>query len=269
MDAKAAVFYGYGINCDYETEYALRIAGAQANRVHIYDVIANPKMLEEFNLLAFPGGFSYGDDIGSGKVLANKMKFKLKEQIEQFVNEGKLVIGICNGFQIVVKMGLLPYNDFVQKATLTFNHSGKFEDRWVYLKINQKSPCVFTRDMDELMLPVRHGEGKFITDDDTLNDLILKNLLVMQYVNTHNELGAYPYNPNGSMLNIAGICNEKGNVFGLMPHPEAYNTVLNNPFWPNIKNSENYKNYINNTDNLKGPGIRIFENAVSYLNERF
>lgn len=257
---KSAVLYGYGINCDYETEYALRVAGADAKRVHIHELMEQPKILEDFNLIAFPGGFSYGDDLGSGKVLANKMKFRLREYLSDFVKQGKLVIGICNGFQILVKMGLLPYNDFQQKVTLTFNESGKFEDRWVYLKINRRSPCVFTRDISGLMLPVRHGEGNFITDELVLKDLNTKNMIVMQFVNEKDELAGYPYNPNGSMLNIAGICNESGNVFGLMPHPEAYNMMFNNPYWTSVK------------DRIKdwnGSGIKIFENGVRYLKEKF
>lgn len=258
--AKAAVLYGYGINCDYETEYALRASGADARRVHVHELIQNPGMLGDFNLLAFPGGFSYGDDLGSGKVLANKIRFKLKGPVQEFVRQGKLVIGICNGFQMIAKMGLLPYNDFEQKATLTFNDSGKFEDRWVYLKINQKSPCAFTKGISGLMLPVRHGEGKFVTDGATLKDLISKNMAVLQYVNEKDELAGYPYNPNGSMLGIAGICNEQGNVFGLMPHPEAYNIMANNPFWPGVK--DRIKDW-------KGSGMKVFENAVAYLNEKF
>lgn len=258
--AKAAVLYGYGINCDYETEYALRASGADARRVHVYEMMQNPGMLGDFNLLALPGGFSYGDDLGSGKVLANKIRFRLKEHVQEFVRQGKLVIGICNGFQMIAKMGLLPYNDFEQKLTLTFNDSGKFEDRWVYLKINQKSPCVFTRGISGLMLPVRHGEGKFVTDGATLKDLVSKNMVALQYVNEKDELAGYPYNPNGSMLGIAGICNEQGNVFGLMPHPEAYNIMANNPFWPGVKDR---------ITDWKGSGMKVFENAVAYLNEKF
>lgn len=259
-NAKAAVLCGYGINCDYETEYALRASGADAKRVHAHEIVENPKILGNFNLLAFPGGFSYGDDIGSGRVLANKIRFKLKEQMQDFVKQGKLVIGICNGFQIIAKMGLLPYNDFEQKATLTFNDSGKFEDRWVHLKINQKSPCAFTHGMSGLMLPVRHGEGKFVTNEAVLKDLVSKNMITMQYVNEKDELAGYPCNPNGSILNIAGICNEQGNVFGLMPHPEAYNAITNNPYWTGVKDR---------ITDWKGPGLRIFENAVFYLNEKF
>ncbi len=258
--AKAAVLTGYGINADYELEHALAASGAEAKRLHINELINNPALLDDYNLLAFPGGFSYGDDLGSGKVVANKFRFKLKDKVMDFVKQGKLVIGICNGFQVIAKMGLLPYNDFEQKVTLTFNDSGKFEDRWVYVKINCRSPCVFTKGIDGLMLPVRHGEGKFVAPGSVLKDLSDKSMIAMQYVNEKDEFAGYPYNPNGSVLNIAGICNEQGNVFGLMPHPEAYNIMANNPYWPNVK--DRIKDW-------KGSGMKIFENAVAYLNEKF
>ncbi|MDD5337521.1 MAG: phosphoribosylformylglycinamidine synthase I [Candidatus ainarchaeum sp.] len=260
MNKTAMVLYGYGINCDYETEYALKAAGFEAKRVHVHDAIKNPGLLQDFNLLAFPGGFCYGDDLGSGKVLANKMKFRMREEMGAFVNQGKLVLGICNGFQMIAKMGLLPYNEFVQKTTLGANASGKFEDRWVYLKINQKSPCIFTKGISELMLPVRHGEGNFIAGPEALNDIVKKNMVALQYVNRAGELAGYPFNPNGSMLNIAGICNEKGNVLGLMPHPEAYNSVTNNPYWTGFRDR---------ITDWKGAGLRVFENAAQYLDEKF
>ncbi len=257
---KAAVLTGYGINADYELEYALRASGAEARRLHIHELMDSPKMLDDFNLLAFAGGFSFGDDLGSGKVVANKFRFRLKDQMMDFVKQGKLVIGICNGFQMIAKMGLLPYADFSQKVTLSFNDSGKFEDRWVYLKMNQKSPCVFTQGIGGLMLPVRHGEGKFISDGATLKDLAAKNMVAMQYVNERDEFAGYPYNPNGSAMNIAGICNPEGNVFGLMPHPEAYNAMTNNPFWPGVRER---------ITDWKGSGMKIFENAVSHINGKF
>lgn len=258
--ASAAVLYGYGINCDYETEHALHATGSTVERLHVGEIIANPRLLEKFNLLAFPGGFSYGDDLGSGKVLANKVRFRLKEEMLDFVNAGKLVIGICNGFQMLVKMGLLPYSDFVQRATLTFNQSGKFEDRWVYLKINQNSQCMFTKNLAGIMLPVRHGEGSFMADQKLLDEMAARNMVVARYVNEKNELAGYPYNPNGSMMNIAGICNESGTVFGLMPHPEAYNSVVNNPYWTSVR--ERIKDW-------NGTGMKIFENAAAYMEEKF
>ena len=260
MKTRAAVLYGYGINCDYETKHAIESAGGIAERVHVHELLEKPKMLDGFNMLAFPGGFSYGDDLGSGRVVANKMKFGLSEELGEFVKAGKLVIGICNGFQMIVKMGLLPYADFEQKATLVFNDSGKFEDRWVFLKANPKSKCIFTRGITDLMLPVRHGEGKFMASAQVLNDIVMKKMFALGYVNEHGEEAGYPYNPNGSLLNIAGICNGEGNVFGLMPHPEAYNSMTNNPYWTRAK--EGLKDW-------KGAGMKVFENANAYIEEKF
>ena len=254
--AKALILSGYGINCEHESRYAFEKSGGVADIVHINRIIENPKMLEEYNLLVFPGGFSFGDDLGSGKVFANKLKYRLHDPIKDFVNSNKLVIGICNGFQMLVKLGILPSADFRQKVTLAANDSGKFEDRWVFLKINQASPCLFTTGMDYLLLPVRHGEGKFIAPDDVMKEIEEKNLIAMQYVDRYGKPADYPYNPNGSMQNIAGICDETGGIFGLMPHPEAFNIPQNCPYWPfgGVKDAS---------------GLKIFKNAVKYLTEKF
>ncbi len=260
--AQACVLYGFGINCDLETQFALQKAGAHAERVHVNDLITGERKLDEFHLLAFPGGFSFGDDLGSGKVLANKFKFRLKGELEKFVKEGKLVIGICNGFQSIVKLGLLPAlegNYFSQQATLTFNESGKFEDRWVHLKFNSRSPCVFTKGMDTIYLPVRHGEGNFIAREKELKEITGKNLFAAQYCSPEGELAGYPFNPNGSMQNIAALCDESGRVFGMMPHPEAFTHYTNHPRWAR---GEADKWRCQNDG--EGPGIQIFRNAVQY-----
>ncbi|MCZ7400347.1 MAG: phosphoribosylformylglycinamidine synthase subunit PurQ, partial [Candidatus Methanoperedens sp.] len=165
MNPKALILTGYGINCDMETQHAFKLAGAEAERVHLTDLINGARKLSEFHILAFPGGFSFGDDIASGKVLANMIKYNLGGQVREFIDAGKLIIGICNGFQAMVKMGLLPAFDgdySMQDVTLTFNDSGRFEDRWVHLKTNKNSKCVFTKGIDGMYLPVRHGEGKFV-----------------------------------------------------------------------------------------------------------
>ncbi len=254
--ATALVLTGYGINCERESKYAFEKSGGVADIVHVNAVIENPKLLEDYNLLFFPGGFSFGDDLGSGKVFANKMKYKLFDPIREFVNSKKLVIGVCNGFQVLVKLGVLPVPDFQQRATLAANDSGKFEDRWVFLKVNQQSPCLFTTGMDYLLLPIRHGEGKFIAPDKTLSEIREKNLAALQYVDRYGKPADYPYNPNGSIDGIAGICDETGGIFGLMPHPEAFNMPQNCPYWPlgGVK---------------EAMGLRIFKNAVKYLNESF
>ncbi|MBU0586568.1 phosphoribosylformylglycinamidine synthase subunit PurQ [Candidatus Micrarchaeota archaeon] len=260
MKAKAAVLYGYGINSDYETVYSIQAVGGTAERVHVHDIVNDPKLLEQYGMVVFPGGFAHGDDLGSGKVMANKFRFKLKENMLDFVNNGKLVLGICNGFQMIIKMGLVPYSDFEQRATLMANDSGKFEDRWVFMKMNQNSPCIFTKGIDMLMTAVRHGEGKLYADSLVLNDIVSKELVAATYVNERGEIAGYPYNPNGSLLNIAGICNPKGTVFGLMPHPEVHNCVVNNPYWTHIKDD---------VRDWRGSGLKIFDNAVRYLEEKF
>lgn len=256
METRALVLYGYGINCEQESKIAVERAGGTASIKHINELIEKPDLLDNFNFLIIPGGFAFGDDLGSGKVFANKMKFKLHDQLLRFINDAKLVAGICNGFQALVKMGLLPVPNFEQKVTLTGNDSGHFEDRWVILKINKNSPCVFTKDIEYLMAPVRHGEGKFIPkDDQVLREIVDGNLHCAQYVDEKGQMGGYPWNPNGSILNIAAICDKSGRVFGMMPHPEAFTDITNNPYWT--------------TGHVKeAQGIKIFKNAVDYIKEK-
>jgi len=256
MQLKALVLSGYGINCEAESKYCVETAGGAADIVHINTLIDKPKLLEDYNLLFIPGGFSFGDDLGSGKVFANKMKFRLSDDLLDFVNAGKLVLGICNGFQVMVKMGILPEPDFQQRVTLTANDSGHFEDRWVALRANENSPCVFTKGVKTILLPVRHGEGKFVAkDEQVLKMLAEQNRIVFQYVDERGKPGGYPYNPNGSQLNIAGICDASGRIFGMMPHPEAFNIVQNCPYWTTglIKEAQ---------------GLRIFRNAADYWKDK-
>ncbi|MFH0835645.1 MAG: phosphoribosylformylglycinamidine synthase I [Candidatus Micrarchaeota archaeon] len=250
---KACILTGFGINCDYETAAAFVKAGARAERVHLNDLIARSKQLEDFEILAFPGGFSYGDDLGSAKVWANKFSQNLHDEFIEFVNAGKLVIGICNGFQALVKMGALPALDgdyASQQATLTFNDSGRFEDRWVSLKALE-SKCVWTRGIESLDVPVRHGEGKFVASDDVLKKLAGNKQIVFQYAKENEPTQDYPENPNGAMNAIAGICDPSGRVFGLMPHPEAFTINELHPHWTRKQPN--------------GNGSKIFENAVSYV----
>jgi len=256
MQLKSLILSGYGINCEAESKHCVEKTGGLADIMHINTVIERPSTLENYNMLFIPGGFCFGDDLGSGKVLANKMRFKLPEHLLDFVKEDKLVLGICNGFQVLVKMGLLPEPDFHQRVTLTFNDSGHFEDRWVALKANEKSPCVFTKGIGRILLPVRHGEGKFIANDEKImKSLADNNQIALQYVDENGKLGAYPYNPNGSQMNIAGICDRSGRIFGMMPHPEAFNIVQNCPYWTSglIKEAQ---------------GLRIFQNAAQWIKEK-
>lgn len=257
MAVRALVLTGFGINCDAETQVALSRAGAKAERVHLNDLIAAPDHLHEYHILAIPGGFSFGDDVASGKILANRLRYRLGEPLRQFVADGKLAIGICNGFQVMVKMGLIPALDglFQQEVTLTHNASGRFEDRWVYLQTERTSPCVWTNGITMLELPVRHGEGRFIARDETIMaELKKRGLIALRYCRPDGAPagGAYPANPNASADDIAGICDVTGRLFGLMPHPEAYIERAQHPRATRERLSD------------EGAGLRVFRNAVTF-----
>lgn len=238
---KALILRAAGINCNSETEQAFRMAGADTEQVHVNELISGEKNLSDYHALAIPGGFSYGDYVAAGTILANQLSTRLKNQIDEFVEKGKIIIGICNGFQVLVKMGLLPGEGM--KATLTNNDSGKFECRWVKLVSAGESPL--TRGIDELSVPVAHGEGKFVTDD--LSRLEENKQIIFKYSSSD-----YPENPNGSMGDIAGITNREGNVIGLMPHPERHLTCDNHPEWQR-------RNYCRS-----GEGLELFRNVVEY-----
>lgn len=257
---RALVLTGYGINCDYETADAFSRAGAEATRVHLNDVIANPAMLKDDQILAVPGGFSFGDDVASGKILANRLRYKLGDALKQFVAEGKLLIGICNGFQVLVKMGMLPMldGDFRQEVTLTHNDSGRFEDRWVNLQATQNTHCVWVKGLDQLELPIRHGEGKFIPrDSGVLDTLRSRGMVALRYCHADGRAaqGQFPANPNGSIDDVAGICDATGRVFGLMPHPEAHTERTHHPRWTREDRPG------------EGIGLRVFRNAVEYVRQ--
>jgi phosphoribosylformylglycinamidine synthase I len=255
------ILTGYGINCDYETQFAFTMdrVGGDAKRVHINDLIEGLDSLEKYHILVFPGGFSFGDDIAAGKVLAQKFEYGLGAQLEQFIHDGKLIMGVCNGFQAMVKMRLLARLDRGQRqdVTLTFNDSGRFEDRWVYLKVNPDSPCVFTRGIKSLYLPVRHGEGKIVpADEDVYSRLLRNEQVVAQYCDAEGrtECG-YPANPNGSVGGIAAICDPTGRIFGMMPHPEGYIARTQHPRWTREELPQ------------EGQGVQVFRNAVEYARE--
>ncbi len=253
---KALVLLTAGTNCDLETEYALNLAGAQAEKVHINDFIAKKRKLKEYQILTIPGGFSFGDDIAAGKVLANKIKFKLEKQIESFVKDKKPVIGICNGFQVLVKLGFLPdiYKKLDQEVTLAINNTGKFEDMWIYLKANKRAKCIFTEGIDKVIyLPIAHGEGRFISKDQSIDNIIKKqNLIVFQYCSSSGNIN-FNSNPNGSENNIAGICNTGGTILGMMPHPERFITKHQHPRWTREDLPD------------EGDGLLIFKNTVNYV----
>ena len=257
MAVRALILTGFGINCDAETKVAFDRAGAAADRVHLNDLIDAPGRVRDYQILAIPGGFSFGDDVASGKILANRLRYKLGDALRRFVDDGKLAIGICNGFQVMVKMGLLPANEelFRQDVTLTHNASGRFEDRWVYLRANPNSPCVWTRGLDVFELPVRHGEGRFLARDAaTLRAIHERGLIALKYCGADGAPadGAYPANPNASVDDIAGICDASGRIFGLMPHPEAFTERMHHPRATRERLPD------------EGVGLRLFRNAVEY-----
>ena len=270
---KALVLSGYGLNCDHETAYAFELAGAEAVRVHINSLIDGSVGLDNFQILAFVGGFSWGDDHGAGVIQAVRMKTNLGDKILEFVGKGNLVIGICNGFQTIVNLGLLPGFDgeefdktgMARSVALTFNDCGNFRDDWMQLKVNQSSPCVFTKGFDEIELPVRHGEGKFYSDQVTIQRLIKNNQVVIQYALRDGSPaeGKFPFNPNGSVYDIAGICDPTGRIFGLMPHPEAFNHATNHPDW--TRNREIMKRQGKKPDLNLTTGIRMFKNGVDFI----
>ena len=230
------VVTGYGINADEELALAFRMAGADARSVHAGDLVADPGLIGAFRILALPGGFSFGDHLGSGKVLAHLFRRTLRPALEGFVASGGLVIGICNGFQVLVKMGLLPNlsSRWEPEVSLVHNESGVFEDRWVRVVFDPASPCVWTRGLSAMDVPVRHGEGRFVAADDrVLAELDAAHLAAARYAPRDGGAGpaAYPDNPNGSTDGIAGITDRTGRIFGLMPHPEAFLFPENHPEW--------------------------------------
>ena len=268
LKPKALVLYGYGLNCDWETQFALHKAGAEAVRVHTSDLLANPAMLWDYHLLAVPGGFSWGDEHGAGVILALRLKMALGQALQEFVQAGRLVIAICNGFQVLVNLGLLPNlpgREGERLVALIPNDCGNFRDAWVHLKVNPNSPCVFTRGLDSLELPVRHGEGKFYADADILSTLQSLGQIVLQYALPTGALagGRFPDNPNGSALDIAGICDATGLVLGLMPHPEAHIAPFQHPAWTADK--ETYRRQGLPYPEEDRAGLTIFKNAVNYL----
>jgi len=266
---KAIVLTGNGTNCEMEMAYGCKLGGFdQVDIVHISELMYGERKLNDYHFLNLPGGFLDGDDLGAAKANANRIKHavikgtgeQLFDHFVRFIERGGLILGVCNGFQLMVKLGLLPGFDreyTTQWVTLTFNDSGKFEDRWVHLRMNSKSHCVFTQGIERLSLPVRHGEGKFmVKDEGVLKRLHTRSQVVMQYsTNDYREWTAeYPLNPNGSVDGIAGICDESGRLLGMMPHPEAYLHYTNHPQWTRT-----------HSQGEEGMGVTIFRNAAHYV----
>lgn len=261
--ANVLVLTGYGINCDEETKFAFEKAGANADIAHVNDLIDGRKRLSDYRILAFPGGFSYGDDTGSGNALANKIKNHLWSELEKFVEWDNLVIGICNGFQVLVNLGLLPALDGYGKrqAALVHNDSARYLDRWVDLRFSGKSPWV--RGIERLSLPIAHGEGKFFAEPAVLKQLVANSQIAAKYIEgeicKHQNLEA---NPNGALEDIAGITDKTGRIIGMMPHPERAITFTHLPHWTLLK--EKFRREGKPLPE-EGPGLQIFRNAVEYF----
>lgn len=251
---KTIVLRAPGTNCDAETVFAFEQAGSEVDLVHVNRLIRHELKLAGYQILVIPGGFTYGDDIAAGKVLANELQLKLGEDIRRFFEAGGLILGICNGFQVLVKAGFLPdpHRNGHSQVTLAANDSGKFECRWVNLAVNKESPCVFTNGMESMYIPVAHGEGKFVAAPEILPDINV----VVRYTDEQGDVEAgYPHNPNGSAGNIAGICDSSGRIFALMPHPERHIRGIQHPQWTRL----GAKQY--------GDGFPIFQNAVKWVQQ--
>jgi phosphoribosylformylglycinamidine synthase I len=248
---KTLILRAPGTNCDQETAFAFEQAGAVTSLVHVNRLINREEKLADYQIMVIPGGFTYGDDIAAGKVLANELKLKLGEDLLRFVENGGLILGICNGFQALVRAGVLPNTSdgSLPLLTLATNDSGRFECRWVRLRVNKESPCLFTKGIDRMYLPVAHGEGKVVTTPKALRRL---NAVLYYTDEAGNTDAGYPDNPNGSMANIAGICDASGRVFALMPHPERHLRGTPHPQWTRLGAKKN------------GDGFKIFQNAVKW-----
>lgn len=245
-----------GTNCDVETEYAFELAGASAERIHLNRVLEAPQMLDEFQILCIPGGFSYGDDLGAGRIFATQLRHALGDHLQKFRDDDRLILGICNGFQVLLNTGLLvepdPASDR-RRATLGFNTNARFEDRWVYLKMSP-GRCAFIRESEIVPMPVAHAEGRFaVAEEQVLEELKSQGRVVARYVDAEGNPGSYPINPNGSIDDVAGICDRTGRVFALMPHPERNVAAWHHPQWTRLPKRQH------------GEGLQLFRNAVDYF----
>lgn len=254
MNPKALVLRAAGTNCDKETVNALELVGFDVRLSHINELIRKEVRLLDFQLLVIPGGFSFGDYISAGKVFAIEIYYKLKDELLDFINKEKFILGICNGFQVLAKLGLLPKPTFNQQVTLTDNVSGKFECRWVYLKTNKKNPSPLKNLPEIIELPIAHAEGNFFTKEDVLKEIIENNLYIFQYSDKfgNTDVG-YPLNPNGSLYSIAGITDATGKIIGLMPHPERFIISNQHPLF-----------YLKN-HSVKAYGRVFFESIKSFI----
>ncbi len=254
MKPRVLILKTDGTNCDQETKFAFQTAGAQPEIVYMQQLRTKEKKLADYQILAIPGGFSYGDDIASGKIFAVELLTFLRDQLEAFIAQDNLIIGICNGFQTLVRTGLLPFGNIDRiQATLNFNDIGRFDCRWVNLLV-EESPSIFTKHLQgkTIMMQVAHAEGNFLVDPTLLDEIEQNNLVALRYTVDGTPTQQFPHNPNGSIHGIAGICNKKGNILGLMPHPERFVIKEQHPNWRRMHIDHPH-------------GLHLFENAVSYF----
>lgn len=253
-----------GTNCDVELAFAFNQSGGNAEIVHVNQLRNKEKKFSDYNILALAGGFAYGDDIVSGKILAVELTSFFSQDLKKFVErKDTLTIGICNGFQVLIRTGLLPFGNIGKMdATLTNNEKGLFECRWVKIQ-EQKSRCVFLRDPQSIMdVSVNHGEGKFYANNETIKTIEQSGLVVFRYVDAHGDpTQNYPENPNGATNAIAGICDPTGRILGMMPHPEKFNHITNHPNWRRLKLEKS----IRQAQDLRPEGLTIFENMIEYV----
>lgn len=266
MTPKTLVMAGYGLNGEQEMAQGFIMAGSEADIVHINDLIENPERFDDYQILAIPGGFSYGDHTGGGKAYANRIKNNLWEPLLNFTKRDTLTFGICNGFQILVQLGLLPSVNGeygTRQAALIHNTSQRYQCEWVKMK-TEKTNCVFTKGVEMIDLSIGHGEGKFIMPDDQLDALEAANQVVLRYVKPDGSPanGEEPYNPNGASRDIAGVCDPTGRIFGLMPHPDRTLYFTNRPDWAAQKAELLAEGKDVPTE---GPGFIIYKNAVNYF----
>lgn len=276
VSPRALILRAPGTNCDVETARAFELAGAVAERVHINRLIENPALAARYQILCFPGGFSYGDDIAAGRILATRLRRHLSDLVNDFAlgNRDSLVLGLCNGMQIMMRLGVLTAGvksvgatdadsgTEESVATLTWNQNGRYEARWVHLAVDPQSPCVFLRGITQMYLPIAHAEGNFVAaSDEVLGELADQGRLAVRYCKPDDPQSAwsatqldFPTNPNGAMGNVAGVCDASGRVFGMMPHPERYIDPTHHPFWTRLDDP-----------GIEGQGMAIFRNAVSYF----
>lgn len=261
---RVLILTGLGLNCEAETEAAFRLAGASPDRVHLLELLdgRSPRRLADYRIVAFIGGFAFGDHLGAGFVFANKIRFRLYDQLIEFIDRGGLALGICNGFQTLVRLGLLPGLDGdyrTPRATLAPNDRPGYRDAWVRLGFEPRSPCIWTRGLEPIDLPARHGEGKFLAQSPALLDRLEDaGQIAARYIGPDGRpTQDWPFNPNGSPRAVAGLCDPSGRLFGLMPHPDAYLYPFHHPRWPRLRRE--------GRETREGAGLAIFRNGVDHV----